>query len=179
VGGIKVTNAREIKKDAAPAELAAIFQANPAKSVQAIPDIYGVNVGLWAPELIEAASLSVQKSMALGVVRYPGGLRSDEEDWKKTLEKKDFHVDTDEFLDWCAASRACKPMFTANVGDGTPAMAAEVGEVREQDPHQGAQGPALGDRQRGLRQLAQVLRQVGQGRRRRLRQGRARITSRP
>ncbi|MBK8803781.1 MAG: hypothetical protein IPN71_17375 [Fibrobacteres bacterium] len=137
VGGIKVTNAREIKKDAAPAELAAIFQANPAKSVQAIPDIYGVNVGLWAPELIEAASLSVQKSMALGVVRYPGGLRSDEEDWKKTIEKKDFHVDTDEFLDW-ALQAGVKPMFTANVGDGTPAMAAEwvkyVNKTRTKGP---------------------------------------------
>ena len=120
---LELTNARELVKVKGPAELPAIFQGDLAKVVQKIPDIYGVNVGLWAPDLIDPASLSAEKQLSLGVVRYPGGLRSDEEDWRKTLKAKDFNVDTDEFLDWCNKT-GCKPMFTANVGDGTPELAA-------------------------------------------------------
>ena len=120
---LELTNARELVKVKGPAELPAIFQGDLAKVVQKIPDIYGVNVGLWAPDLIDPASLSAEKQLSLGVVRYPGGLRSDEEDWQKTLKTKDFNIDTDEFLDWCSKT-SCKPMFTANVGDGTPELAA-------------------------------------------------------
>jgi alpha-L-arabinofuranosidase len=120
---IALTNARELVKVKAPAELPAVFKGDVAKAVQKVPDIYGINVGLWAPELIDAASASVEKPLSLGVVRYPGGLASDQEDWQKTLKAKDSNVDTDEFLDWCAKAN-CKPMFTANVGDGTPELAA-------------------------------------------------------
>ncbi len=123
LGRIELTNLREIVKPKGPAELPAVFQGDLAKKVQTIPDIYGINVGLWAPELIEPAALAAHKEMNLGSVRYPGGLRSDEEDWEKTLKAKDFHVDTDEFLDWCAQV-SCRPMFTANVGDGSPERAA-------------------------------------------------------
>ncbi len=124
LAGIGLTNLRELAKEKKPAELPAVFQGDLAKAVQKIPDIYGVNVGLWAPELIDPNALPVQKTLGMGVVRYPGGLRSDEEDWQKTLAAKDFHVDTDEFLDWCAQV-GCRPMFTANVGDGTPDLAAK------------------------------------------------------
>lgn len=120
---IGVTNQRELAKADAPAELPAVFKGDLTKSVQKIPDIYGMNVGLWAPELIDATGLEAQKRLRMGVVRYPGGLRADEEDWQKTLARKDFEVDTDEFLDWCEKSGA-RPMFTVNVGDGTPEKAA-------------------------------------------------------
>ncbi len=120
---IQVTNARELAKVKAAPELPAVFRGDVAKVSQKIPDIYGINVGLWAPEVIDAASASVEKQLNLGVVRYPGGLRADEEDWQKTLKAKDSSVDTDEFLDWCAKTGS-KPMFTANVGDGTPERAA-------------------------------------------------------
>ncbi|MEO7033144.1 MAG: carbohydrate binding domain-containing protein [Polyangiaceae bacterium] len=123
LANIQLTNERAIVKVKAPAELPAVFQGDLAKVVQKIPDIYGVNVGLWVPDLIDPASFSAEKQLSLGVVRYPGGLRSDEEDWQKTLKAKDSTVDTDEFLDWCAKS-GCRPMFTANVGDGTPELAA-------------------------------------------------------
>jgi len=123
LANIQLTNAREVVKEKAPAELPAIFQGDLAKVVQKIPDIYGVNVGKWVPDLLDVASFGKEKKLGLGVVRYPGGLLSDEEDWQKTLQAKDSNVDTDEFLDWCAKS-SCKPMFTVNVGDGTPALAA-------------------------------------------------------
>ncbi|MCB9497486.1 MAG: carbohydrate-binding protein [Fibrobacteria bacterium] len=123
IGKLELTNLREIVREKGPAELPAVFQGQMAKVVQKVPDIYGVNVGLWAPELIAPAARQLQKDLHLGVVRYPGGLRSDEEDWEKTLRDKDFHVDTDEFLDWCQ-DIGCRPMFTANIGDGSPERAA-------------------------------------------------------
>ncbi|MEN9307241.1 MAG: hypothetical protein RL173_1173 [Fibrobacterota bacterium] len=123
LASVGVTNQREMAKAKKPAELPAVFSGELAKTVQKIPDVYGINVGLWAPELIDPVALEVQKQLKLGVVRYPGGLRADEEDWEKTIKDKDFHVDTDEFLDWCGKS-GCKPMFTANIGDGDAARAA-------------------------------------------------------
>ena len=123
LANLQLTNARELVKVKGPAELPAIFQGDLAKVVQKIPDIYGVNVGKWVPDLLDGASFGPEKQLGLGVVRYPGGLLSDEEDWQKTLKAKDSNIDTDEFLDWCAKS-GCRPMFTANVGDGTPELAA-------------------------------------------------------
>ncbi|HYP77492.1 MAG TPA: carbohydrate binding domain-containing protein [Polyangiaceae bacterium] len=123
LANLQLTNAREIVKQKAATELLATFRGDARKVVQKIPDIYGINVGKWVPDLLDSASAPVQKQLALGVVRYPGGLLSDEEDWQKTLAAKDSNIDTDEFLDWCAKS-GCKPMFTVNVGDGTPELAA-------------------------------------------------------
>src|SRR6185295_9840288 len=99
------------------------FKGDTSKPLHKVPAIYGVNVGLWAPELLDAESVRLEQPLGLGVVRYPGGLRADEEDWQKTLKDKDSNVDTDEFLDWCQKQN-CTPMFTANVGDGTPERAA-------------------------------------------------------
>lgn len=121
---VVATNRRVAIREKAPPVLPAIFTGSTSKVVKPIGDIYGVNVGLWAPELIEDQGIELHKPMNLGTVRYPGGLRSDEEDWKNTLRKKDFHVDTDEFLDWCEKV-GVRPMFTANVGDGTPELAAD------------------------------------------------------
>jgi hypothetical protein len=123
LANIQLTNARELATVHGPAELPAVFQGDLAKVVQKIPEIYGVNVGLWVPDLIDPASASAEKLLNLGVVRYPGGLRADEEDWQKTLKAKDSNIDTDEFLDWCSKA-GCKPMFTANVGDGSPELSA-------------------------------------------------------
>jgi hypothetical protein len=120
---VRLTNLRELAKVKAPALMLAKFTGSMEQAVQKIPDIYGINVGQWAPELLDAESVTLQKPLRLGVVRYPGGLHSDEEDWQQTLKTKDFNVDTDEFLDWCK-KLDCTPMFTANVGDGTPERAA-------------------------------------------------------
>lgn len=123
LANLQLTSARELVTVKGPPELPATFQGDLAKVVQKIPDIYGANVGLWVPDLIDAAGVSLHKQLNLGVVRYPGGLRADEEDWQKTLKVKDANIDTDEFLDWCTKT-SCRPMFTANVGDGSPELAA-------------------------------------------------------
>jgi len=120
---LSVTNARELVKAKEPPLLSATFKGDTNAVTQRIPAIYGINVGAWAPELLDAASLRVAQPLNLGVVRYPGGLMADEEDWQKTLKNKDFNVDTDEFLSWCEKVN-CTPLFTANVGDGSPERAA-------------------------------------------------------
>jgi hypothetical protein len=56
-------------------------------------------------------------------VRYPGGLRADEDHWEEILAAKDWMVDTDEFLEWCKAA-GVHAMFTVNFGSGTPEEAA-------------------------------------------------------
>ena len=134
---VQLSNLRELAVVKGPAELSAVFLGDSSKIVQAIPDIYGVNVGLWAPDSVDPESLPFVKQLGLGVVRYPGGLRADEENWQKTLQAKDSNVDTDEFLNWCEKIQ-CRPMFTANVGDGSAELASAwvkyVNQTRKSGP---------------------------------------------
>lgn len=123
LASLQMTNQRALVTVKAPPLLAAKLSGDLTKPVQRIPDIYGINVGKWASDLLDTQSQPLEAALGLGVVRYPGGLLSDEEDWRKTLSAKDGNVDTDEFLDWCA-KQGCTPMFTANVGDGAPELAA-------------------------------------------------------
>jgi Carbohydrate binding domain (family 11) len=124
LASLGLTNQRELVKVKAPPLLAAQLTGDLTQPIQAIPNIYGMNVGKWAPDLLDGKSQPFHEALGMGVVRYPGGLLSDEEDWRKTLRAKDQNVDTDEFLDWCD-KQGCTPMFTANVGYGTPELAAE------------------------------------------------------
>jgi hypothetical protein len=124
LASLALTNQRELAKVKAPPLLAAKLTGNLNGPAQPIPEIYGMNVGRWVADLLDPQTKPLATALNMGVVRYPGGLLSDEENWQRTLRAKDSNVDTDEFLDWCAA-QGCTPMFTANVGDGTPALAAE------------------------------------------------------
>ncbi|NLG38534.1 MAG: carbohydrate-binding protein, partial [Fibrobacter sp.] len=58
-----------------------------------------------------------------GIIRYPGGLRADDDHWKEILDNKDWMVDTDEFLEWLKKTGA-NAMFTVNFGSGTAEEAA-------------------------------------------------------
>jgi len=119
VKNVMVTNQREVVKVKGAAVEPAEFKGDMNKSVKKIGDIYGINTGLWAPELMDQATVELTKPVKFGTIRYPGGLRSDEDHWEDILKAKDFHVDTDEFLDWIQKVHG-EPMFTANVGCGTP-----------------------------------------------------------
>jgi len=119
VKNIMLTNQREVVKVKGAAVEPAEFKGDAGKVVKAIGDIYGINTGLWAPELMDQATVELTKPVKFGTIRYPGGLRSDEDHWEDILKAKDFHVDTDEFLDWIQKVHG-EPMFTANVGCGTP-----------------------------------------------------------
>jgi len=74
--------------------------------------------------LLRPETISQVKRVNHGIVRYPGGLRADEDDWEQVLAAKDWMVDTDEFLEWCKQT-GVRAMFTANFGSGTPEKAAK------------------------------------------------------
>lgn len=124
IAGLALTNLRESPRPAAPPVLAATFVANPSKVVQTVPKVFGSNIENWMPDVVTPQAMERLKPLDLGVVRYPGGLRADEDDWKQILSAKDGKIDTDETLDWCA-TMGVEPMFTANLGSGTPELAAE------------------------------------------------------
>ena len=124
IADIALTNLRETPKATALPVMPATFRGSLTKSVQPIADLYGANLEQWMSEALEPVAMDRLKALHPGVLRYPGGLHSDDEDWKKTLAAKDGDVDTDEFLDWCAAVGA-KPMITVNVGSGTVELAAD------------------------------------------------------
>lgn len=119
IKNIGVTNQREIVRVKGAAVEPAEFKGDLNKTVKKIGDIYGINVGLWAPELLDQTTIDLAKPIKFGTIRYPGGLRSDEDHWEDILKAKDFHIDTDEFLDWLPKVQG-EAMFTANVGCGTP-----------------------------------------------------------
>jgi hypothetical protein len=124
IAGLALTNLRETPRLVAPPVVAATFVADPSKGQRNIPRVFGTNVENWMPDMVTPQAMERLKPLDLGVVRYPGGLRADEDDWKQILSAKDGKIDTDEFLDWCA-SMGVEPLFTANLGSGTPQLAAE------------------------------------------------------
>lgn len=124
IAGLALTNLRESPRPVALPVVAATFTANPSKVVQSVPRVFGTNIENWMPDVVTPQAMERLKPLDLGVVRYPGGLRADEDDWKQILAAKDGKIDTDEYLDWCA-TMGVEPMFTANLGSGTPQLAAD------------------------------------------------------
>jgi len=86
--------------------------------------LFGINAALWDGDLLKPATVEYVKKVNHSVIRYPGGLRADEDHWKEVLDKKDWMVDTDEFLEFCKNTNTT-PMVTVNFGTGTPEEAAE------------------------------------------------------
>ena len=86
--------------------------------------IFGINAALWDGDLLKPQTVDYVKAVNHAVLRYPGGLRADEDHWKEVLAKKDWMVDTDEFLEFCKQTNTT-PMITVNFGTGTAEEAAE------------------------------------------------------
>jgi hypothetical protein len=139
VDNITLTNEREIKKAPVAEKLAVtVTGALDKVIVPAINDgIYGINAALWDGDMLKQGTVDYVKPVNHKVLRYPGGLRADDDHWQEVLAKKDFMVDIDEFLDFCKQVN-CEPMITVNFGSGTSQEAAAL----------------LGNRQRTLRRLA-------------------------
>lgn len=125
VDNITLTNEREIKKTPVAEKIAVtVTGALDKVIVPAINDgIYGINAALWDGDMLKQATVDYVKQVNHKVLRYPGGLRADDDHWQEVLTKKDFMVDIDEFLDFCKQVN-CEPMITVNFGSGTPQEAA-------------------------------------------------------
>jgi hypothetical protein len=126
IDNIKLTNLRELPKTEIAASKDITIAGDLKKIVNpAIADaIFGINAALWDGDLLKPETETLVKRINHGVVRYPGGLRADDDHWEQILRNKDWMVDTDEFLEWCKKT-GTTPMFTINFGTGTVEEAAK------------------------------------------------------
>jgi len=125
IDNIVLTNVRKIDKPKAPEKIAVDITGDLSKTLtQKINSgIFGINVALWDGDLLRPETHGYVKAINHAVLRYPGGLRADDDHWKEVLDKKDFMVDTDEFLEFCKKTNT-EAMITVNFGRGTPEEAA-------------------------------------------------------
>lgn len=136
IDNVALTNLRAIPKPKAPVARDFKVSGDLATTVSAkINDgIFGINAALWDGDMLDGKTAKFVKAVNHKVLRYPGGLRADEDHWKEVLAKKDHHVDIDEFLDFCKETNT-EPMITVNFGTGTPQEAADwvhhVNKVRK------------------------------------------------
>lgn len=129
IDNIKLTNQREVKAAARPAVVKVDVKGtgdviNPNIS----GGLFGINAALWDGDMLDNPKFKVQtrdyvKRINHGIIRYPGGLRADDDHWKEILDNKDWMVDTDEFLEWLKKTGS-NAMFTVNFGSGTEQEAA-------------------------------------------------------
>ena len=106
IDNIKLTNQKEVKAAARPALVKVEVKGtgdviNPNIS----GGLFGINAALWDGDMLDNPKFKVQtaeyaKRINHGIIRYPGGLRADDDHWKEILDNHDWMVDTDEFLAW-------------------------------------------------------------------------------
>ncbi|MBD3346577.1 MAG: carbohydrate-binding protein [Chitinivibrionales bacterium] len=125
IDNVKLTNTREIQQPKAPEKIALTISGDFDSTVTGNinPGLFGINAALWDGDLLKPATAKHVKAVDHNVVRYPGGLRADEDHWQEVLQRKDWMVDTDEFMEFCATTDN-EAMITVNFGRGTPEEAA-------------------------------------------------------
>ncbi len=103
IDNVRLTNEREVKKvKAAETVDVAITGDFSTVQTQAInAGIFGINAALWDGDMLKPQTAEQVKPVNHGVLRYPGGLRADDDHWKEVLDKKDWMVDCDEFIEFC------------------------------------------------------------------------------
>lgn len=129
VDNIKLTNLRKVKEKVRPAVIPVVVKGeSDVLNPQISNGLFGINAALWDGDLLDNKKFKVQTSEFVkrvnhGIIRYPGGLRADDDHWKEILDNKDWMVDTDEFLAWLKKT-GDNAMFTVNFGSGTAEEAA-------------------------------------------------------
>ncbi len=125
IDNVRLTNDREAKKTKAPEVVEVTITGDFSKTItESINDgLFGINAALWDGDLLKPQTAEYVKAVNHKVLRYPGGLRADDDHWKEVLDRKDWMVDIDEFLDFCEKT-GNTAMITVNFGKGTPEEAA-------------------------------------------------------
>ena len=129
IDNIRLTNQREVKAKERPAVIkVAIKGSSDVLNPEISGGLFGINAALWDGDMLDNKNFKVQtrdfvKRVNHGIVRYPGGLRADDDHWKEILDNHDWMVDTDEFLEWLKKTGS-NAMFTVNFGSGTEQEAA-------------------------------------------------------
>ncbi len=126
IDNLCLTNDREAKIAPIAEKVDVVVTGNLHKVITPYinPGIFGINVALWDGDLLKPATFKYVKDVNHGIIRYPGGLRADDDHWKEVLAKKDWMVDADEILDFADKTNNSL-MITVNFGSGTPQEAAD------------------------------------------------------
>lgn len=126
IDNISLTNDRVAKTETSVSEKSVVISGsfNSVITKKVNDGIFGINTQHWDGDLLNPTTAQFVKPLNHSVLRFPGGLSSDEYHWKTALAKKDADVDIDEFMDFCKKI-GCEPMITVNFGTGTPQEAAE------------------------------------------------------
>ena len=129
VDNIKLTNMKEVKAADRPAVVKVeVKGSSDVLNPEISGGLFGINAALWDGDMLKNPKFKVQtaefaKRINHGIIRYPGGLRADDDHWKEILDNHDWMVDTDEFLAWLKETGS-NAMFTVNFGSGTAEEAA-------------------------------------------------------
>lgn len=126
IDNVTLTNDRETKKrtvaEKIPVTITGSFDNVLTKKIH--DGIFGINVTLSDGDLLGDKSAAYVKSVRHAVLRFPGGLRADVDNWKEVLAKKDERIDIDEYLGFCKKT-GTRAMITVNFGTGTVKDAAD------------------------------------------------------
>jgi hypothetical protein len=136
IDNVRLTNDRVAKTKPQPANIDVTIAGDLNKVVtkKINEGIFGINVALWDADLLLPETEKFVKDVNHHVLRYPGGLRADDDDWEEVLRRKDWMVDTDEFMDFLKKTNT-EGMITVNFGTGTPETAARwVAHVNKGKP---------------------------------------------
>jgi hypothetical protein len=125
IDNVRLTNEREAKVVPVLENVDLTLNGDFGKVItQSInPGIFGINVALWDADLLEPETYKWVKDAGHSILRYPGGLRADDDHWKDVLAQKDGLVDADEVMDFAEKTNNSL-MVTVNFGSGTPEEAA-------------------------------------------------------
>lgn len=125
IDNVKLTNVRELEKNKAleSKNITIVGDFRKVLNPSVADAVFGINTAVWDKDLLLPETEKRVKRVNHGIVRYPGGLRADDDHWEEILANKDWMVDTDEFLEWCQKTKT-SPMFTVNYGSGTAEEAA-------------------------------------------------------
>jgi hypothetical protein len=126
IDNVRLTNEREVKSAPIAEVVDVIARGDLSKILtpEINPGIFGINIALWDGDLLKPETVKYVKAVNHSILRYPGGLRADDDHWKEILEKKDFLVDVDEVLSFVDETNT-NLMVTVNFGSGTPQEAAD------------------------------------------------------
>ncbi len=126
IDNVKLTNTREIKGREVKEELSFNVSGDPQSVLtdSIHGGLFGINAALWDGDLLKPKTVKYVKAVNHGVLRYPGGLRADEDHWKEVLDKNDWMVDTDEMAEFANKTND-ELMITVNFGRGTAEEAAD------------------------------------------------------
>nr|CAF22222.1 putative cellulase [uncultured bacterium] len=126
VHNVRLTNDREARRAPVPEYVAVNVTGSFDEVVteQINEGIFGINAALWDGDLLLPETVEYVKAVNHHVLRYPGGLRADDDNWKEVLAAQDWMVDTDQFLEFCRATNT-EAMITVNFGSGTVEDAAD------------------------------------------------------